>query len=142
MWVKPDSTAGTQSIYDEGGSANGLGMRIKDDTLEAGVIDNRNLSIIENPFTQTNWTHIAVVFDTGSLTLYVDGNEVASNADVDFESVSSHGDEGEIGRSGGEGTSQDVWNTTGNYFGGHIDATSIYSRALSAEKIAKLTNKY
>ncbi|WP_266080674.1 alkaline phosphatase D family protein [Haladaptatus caseinilyticus] len=141
MWVKPDSTAGTQSIYDEGGSANGLGMRIKDDTLEAGVIDNRNLSTIENPFTRTDWVHVAVVFDTGSLTLYVDGSEVASKADVGFESVSSHGDEGEIGRSGGS-SSQDVWDTTGNYFGGHIDATSIYSTALSAEKIAELSNKY
>ncbi|WP_227380039.1 alkaline phosphatase D family protein [Haladaptatus halobius] len=141
MWVKPDSTTGTQSVYDEGGSANGLGLRIKDDTLEAGVIDNGNLSTIGSPFTRTDWVHVAVVFETGSLTLYVDGSEVASKADVGFESVSDHGDEGEIGRSGGS-SSQDVWDTTGNYFGGHIDATSIYSTSLSAEKIAELSNKY
>lgn len=141
MWVKPDSTTGTQSIYDEGGSWNGLGIRIKDDTLEVGVITSRNLSTIASSFTQTNWTHVAVVFDTGSLTLYVDGSEVASKSDVGFDSVSHHGDEGEIGRAGGD-SSANAWGSTGNYFGGHIDATSIYSTALSPEKIAELSNKY
>ncbi|MFC7157932.1 alkaline phosphatase D family protein [Halomarina halobia] len=141
MWVNPDSTTGTQGLYNEGGSVDGLGLRIRDDTLEAGAINDRVLRTVGSPFTRTDWTHVAVVFDSGALTLYVDGNEVASEADVGFDTVTHHGDEGEIGRSGGS-SSQDVWDSTGNYFGGHVDATSIYSRALSADDVAALSNEF
>ncbi|MFC6734400.1 LamG-like jellyroll fold domain-containing protein [Haladaptatus sp. GCM10025893] len=116
-------------------------MRIIDDTIEAGTIDDHNLVTIESSFTKTSWTHIAVVFESGSLTLYVDGDEVASNPDVGYDTVSNHGDEGAIGRAGGS-HSQDIWDTTGNYFEGHIDATSIYSKALSPERIERLANEY
>ncbi|MFC6799454.1 alkaline phosphatase D family protein [Haladaptatus sp. DYSN1] len=141
LWVKPVATTGTQVVYNEGGSANGLAVRIIDDTIEAGTIDDHNLVTIESSFTKTSWTHIAVVFESGSLTLYVDGDEVASNPDVGYDTVSNHGDEGAIGRAGGS-HSQDIWDTTGNYFEGHIDATSIYSKALSPERIERLANEY
>lgn len=139
MWINPDSTTGIQDLFTEGGSKNGLAIRINDGSLEAGVANDFNLASITAPFTQTDWTHVAVVFDEGALRLYVDGSEVASTADVGFEIIPSHGSEGAIGRAG-DGSY--VWEGTHENFGGYVDSTGIYRNALSTEEISAIANEF
>lgn len=139
MWVRPNSTTGIRDIFTEGGSKNGLALRINDNTLEAGVVGNWARSIIATPFSRTDWTHVTVVFNSGVFKLYVDGNEVAAKSNVGYETVPNHGSEGAIGRAGGNSY---AFTGTGDHFDGYVDATSIYKSALSAAEIAKLSNEF
>lgn len=148
MWIAPDSTAGRQGIYNEGGSADGLAVRIVDGTLEAGVAisgDNSDVTTVTSSFTHTDWVHLAVVYDNGALRLYVDGEEVASESavtpelDDEFTDVNEHSANAVIGSS-----NSDVWEegVEDSYFAGHIDATTVYSHALSTEQISTLSTMY
>lgn len=145
MWVAPDTTTGRQGIYNEGGSVDGLAVRIIDGMLEAGAAINSETTTIANSFTETDWVHLAVVFENGDLRLYVNGSEVASGSapvsglDNEFTDVNAHGADAVIGNS-----RSDVWEegVEDSYFAGHVDATTIYSHALSAEQISTLANTH
>jgi hypothetical protein len=80
----------------------------------------------------TGWHHFAGVFNnTGdSLTLYVDGVQVATTATVSNVSYSGAGANTVIGRHGNSGTNND--------FTGAIDDVRIYNYALSADEVATL----
>lgn len=138
MWVRPAFTSGEPVIFSEGGSKNGWALRIRDGTLEAGFASNWDFASIDAPFTRTDWAHVAVVFDEGAMALYVDGSEVAS-AEAGFDSVPDHGSAGAIGRAGGGSY---AFTGTGDFFGGHVDATSVYASALSPEKVAELSDEF
>jgi hypothetical protein len=130
MWIKPESTAGQQVLYNEGAGFNGMGVRINDGTLEAMVKFNGTAGTVAGPFDRTEWTHVAVVFEKGAFRLYVNGNEIAENEDVGSESVSG-------GYWGGEFGSAETFPWDGN-FDGHFDASAIYPLALSDDLIATL----
>jgi alkaline phosphatase D len=138
MWVKPDSTTGVQTLYNEGGKVRGISARINDGALQAGVINGGSTETISTPFDQTDWTHIAFVFDTGTLRLYVNGEEAAANEDVGYDTVGSHSDGAQLGAT----RDDSVWGPETSPFAGYIDATSIYSIALSDEQISTLSNEF
>jgi hypothetical protein len=132
--VRPESTDGSQVLYNEGAAFKGLVVRIKDGSLQAVTISSGTAVTIEAPFDRTEWTHVAVVFDRGAFRLYVDGQEVAANEDVGFTTTSGGFWGGELG-----GAEVAYW--TGN-FAGHVDESAIYREALSAERIAQLADAY
>ena len=40
VWIKPTSLTGTQEIFDEGGSGNGLALRLNGTNIEAAIVNN------------------------------------------------------------------------------------------------------
>jgi hypothetical protein len=135
LWFRADSTSGTQVLYDEGGSTNGLAIRVNNNRLEAAAQDNHVILTTGTPFNSTDWTHVAVTFDNGELTLYVSGEPMAS-ATAGFTSVSNHSNIAGIGARAGQGAFDN--GTTGHYFGGLIDDVRIYDNVLSTAEIGDL----
>jgi hypothetical protein len=136
LWFKVNVDNVTQVLYDEGGADIGLGIRINREQLQAAV-RNAGIDIIASAaLDSTEWTHVAVTFDNGSLSLYINGVERAL-ASANFIFVASHKDAAGIGARNG----QDAFGNRGkgDYFGGHIDDVRIYDNALSADEIEKLT---
>ncbi len=130
FWIKADSTSGIQALYDEGGSTNGLAIRINEGTLQAAVRDNSDQYTITIPFYSTEWTEIAVSYDNGLLLLLVDGIEKATvMATFEANELSSHSNNPTIGA-----TNQDAFgnNTTepSDHFAGLMDDIRLYDNAL------------
>ncbi|MBC8469400.1 MAG: LamG domain-containing protein [Planctomycetes bacterium] len=130
FWVRADSTSGIQALYDEGGSTNGLAVRINEGTLQAAVRDNSDQYTLTIPFDSTEWTEVAVSYDNGLLLLLVDGAEKATvMATFDANEVSSHTNNATIGS-----TEQDAFgnNTTepSDHFAGLMDDIRLYDNAL------------
>jgi len=130
FWIKADSTGGIQALYDEGGSTNGLAIRINEGTLQTAVRDNSDQYTITIPFDSTEWTEIAVSYDNGLLMLLVDGVEKATvMATFEANEVSSHSNNPTIGA-----TNQDAFgnNTTepSDHFAGLMDDIRLYDGAL------------
>ncbi|MCP4614054.1 MAG: LamG domain-containing protein [Planctomycetes bacterium] len=130
FWIKADSTSGIQALYDEGGSTNGLAIRINEGTLQTAVRDASDQYTITIPFDSTEWTEIAVSYDNGLLLLLVDGAQKATvMADFEVNEVSSHSNNSTIGA-----TNQDAFgnNTTepSDHFAGLMDDIRLYDGAL------------
>ena len=132
LWFKADTVAGTQVIFDEGGSTNGLAIRINDGLLETAAQNSQVIFTTSTPFNSTDWTHVAVTFEDGLLKLFVDGVE-QSSVTASFATVSAHSNAAGIGGR----SSQDAFDNsaTGDYFGGLIDDVQIYSEVLPLEEI-------
>jgi hypothetical protein len=77
FWFKPDSlSGGDQVLLDEGGSTNGVAIRLNNNQLtaairEGGSSSQRNATPITVP--DTNWHRVTLVYDNGAMTLYLDG---------------------------------------------------------------------
>lgn len=137
LWVKANDTNGTQIIYDEGGTWNGLGIRIANGQLESrALIEQTNNQNLNATFASTEWKHIALIFDNGSLEMYVDGNLV-DNATASFASILSHSNNAGLGAN----NNGDVWGSSSvNTFNGTLDDVQIYDVALSDAHINTLMN--
>jgi len=136
IWFKAASTSGTHVLFNEGGWTNGLTIRINAGTLQAAVRIGTNQATASTSFASTEWTHVAVTFDNGSLRLYVNGAEEAA-ATAGFSTVPSHTNASGIGAR----NAQDAFgggDFTGDYFSGLIDDVQMYDNALSAAEIAEL----
>lgn len=142
VWIEPNSTGGTQTIYEEGGSWNGLTIRIDGDTLEAEAEsgdDTEYSAVVSTSFTSTSWTHVVVTFEDGTLTLYVDKNQ-ADSYDASFSSVNGHENDAGIGAT----NAGDAFGagSTGNHYDGTLDDLRIYGTALSNGEVETLYDSY
>jgi len=77
IWFKAASTSGTHVLFNEGGWTNGLTIRINAGTLQAAVRIGTNQATASTSFASTEWTHVAVTFDNGSLRLYVNAAAIS-----------------------------------------------------------------
>jgi len=132
FWFKANTTSGVQVLYDEGGSTNGLCIRINDGQLEVAVQNRHSMFTTSTDFSSTSWTHVALIFDRGELKLYVNGVQQAAVM-ADFGGVLSHSNTSTIGYS-----EQDAFDSAGGFFGGLIDDVRLYSHALTQSEIACL----
>ncbi|MFB6141490.1 MAG: LamG-like jellyroll fold domain-containing protein [Halosimplex sp.] len=133
-WIKPSDTAGSQVLYNQGAAVNGMAVRIEDGTLQAATVNGGDQATVSTPFDRTEWTHVAVVFDYGALRLYVDGDEVAANEDVGYDTVSGAYWGGELGTA-----QQSFWS---GHFGGNVDLSSTFAFALAPEQVAALASAH
>jgi len=130
LWFKADSTSGIQALYDEGGSTNGLSIRINEGTLQSAVRDASAQYTLTTPFDSTDWTKVAVSYDHGLLTLWVDGAEKATvMADFVDQEVSSHSNNATIGATNQDGFGNDATDPI-DHFAGLMDDISLYDHAL------------
>jgi hypothetical protein len=134
LWFKADSVIGKQTIYEEGGTGNGIGLRINNGYLETRIVSGSTAYDLASVAVDQNWTHVAVSYDgAANATLFLDGYEVDTLTSPP-PLIYSHGDAAHLGRS----STSDVWGESGNYFTGILDDVRIYSRALDEDDFIRL----
>lgn len=134
IWFKANNTSGTQVLYDEGGAISGLGIRIKDGTLEAAVRNNgEQVSVSAGLIDINNWHHTTVVFNEGTLKIYLDGLIVDSKYS-NYHLIEKHSNRGGIGARFG----QDVFGDSDGkaIFDGVIRDVRIYNIPLQDAEVS------
>lgn len=145
VWFNVDATTSdipgnVFMIYEEGGGTNGMALLISDDQLRAHTRDdcvNRpELEMdVAVPFTDAgNWHQAAIVYDQGTLSLYLDGAEVGSLEtgyddqtvdDIDYVApVSQHTSDAAIG--GAQGSCYMALGDDASFFVGMLDDFRMY----------------
>jgi hypothetical protein len=144
-WFNVDATTSETEgnvfmIYEEGGGTNGMALLIADDQLKAHTRDDCvNRPELEMdcavPFTDAGtWHQAAIVYDQGTLSLFLDGEEVNSLetgyedqtvADIPYVApVSQHTSDAAIG--GAQGSCYMGLTDDASYFVGMIDEFIMY----------------
>ncbi|SDH02377.1 fibronectin type III domain-containing protein [Chitinophaga filiformis] len=132
LWIKPTVTDNTRTIFDIGGSTSGLALRINANKLEAGAANNGTRVSVSVPFTSTSWTHVAVVYGSSSLKLYING-DLAASTNTSFSSINSTSDNARIGANNGT----NAFNVTGTFYRGNVDRIAIIGQALTQAEISQ-----
>lgn len=135
IWIKPTSLTGIQTIFEEGGTTNGIAVRLNGATLEAAVRES-NVQLNTATFTYPGdglWHHIAITYSNGNVILYLDGVASTTLA-TGFGELASHSDVQHIGYSNGGAFGA----SSANYYGGLIDDLVHYPSVLSASDISKI----
>lgn len=123
---------------EEGGSGNGITVRLNGNMLESAVREGgAGSQVSTSSFTfpnDGNWHHIGLTYANGIVRLYLDGAS-SSPLDTGFDALAAHGDGQHFGRT--EGT--DAFGAgTGNYYRGLMDELVHYPIALSIAQIEAL----
>ncbi|MCD6590328.1 S8 family serine peptidase, partial [Candidatus Woesearchaeota archaeon] len=142
LWFKADDTSTRQTLFDEGGRGYGMAIRIYNNKLEGGVAYSIQNYSIGTSFTDTsNWHHVALVFNSGAVSLFLDGT-LKGTTTVPSSTINAHSDGGGIGAT----ISDDIWGDPGTtvtyFFDGKIDQFVIFDKALSADEIKWLAGQH
>jgi hypothetical protein len=134
FWIKSDSTTGNQTIYETGGTTNGIYIAVSDGTLQYTTRDNSDQNDISTVHTDTsNFVFFTCVYDNTDMRLYRNGLQVDFfSTSYDADEVSSHaGDTGV-----GDSPDTNAGGTTGTLlFNGILDEIRWSTTARSAEWI-------
>ena len=137
MWVNWISTGTWQRIFDFGNGTsqymfltpnNGKNMRF-------AIKNGGDEQIVDCPakLTAAQWRHVAVTIGTGKATIYIDGEEVASNTGITIRPSDLNASLNYLGRS--------QFNAD-PAFAGYLEDVRIYNYALTAEEVrAAMTNE-
>jgi len=143
FWVRQNAAAKAGDVYDEGGMSTGIAIRLGAEGLRIACSnwDSRKyLPAVPAPALGT-WHHVAVVFNRGSLTAFVDGRKAAS-ARAGYSEMTKHNDDGGLGACGRSDVLGRRWGTgrdlRGLHFTGLLDDVRIYERALAPEEVEAL----
>jgi hypothetical protein len=125
-----------QVIFEEGGSTNGISLRVENGYLfadaRAGSAAPAQVLITDIIDLGDQWVKVVVQFDKGNFMMNVnDGNTQVSRS-AGFTSIPNHSSEGGLGRRFGSDASG---NSGDAFFTGSIDKFSTYNRILSGLEI-------
>jgi predicted esterase len=137
MWAKIENHNGARILFEEGGTGQGIAIRTNNGTLQAAVRQSSSQTTISAPFTDTNWVHIALVFDAGNLSLYVNGVSIANNPSLGYTQVTGHSNGCGLGGTNGN----NAFGSNGNETQGRIDDFVVLETALNAAGITALMAK-
>ena len=132
-FLKEDTnTTIDEILFEEGGAANGVSIRLNDNHIEYGVkINNQLVAIASTTLLAVNqMTNVTVVFNDGIMELYLNGElEAASNtfATQDIATIPEHLDDASLG--GAYGTN--IWNTVVSNFNGVVDYFGYWTKSLT-----------
>ncbi|WP_126970149.1 fibronectin type III domain-containing protein [Gynurincola endophyticus] len=152
MWIKPTTIANRKVLFDIGNSTNGIALRFNNtnNALEAGIASaGVRFTAAANNF-QTGghwiangWNHVAVVYNTSSLQIFLNGVLVASNNNLSFVRIAANaGNNSRFGYSGtaaGDNAFNQASAST-DFYAGLMDEIYILNGALSASEIVKVMN--
>jgi predicted esterase len=137
FWMKASATnLSNRILVDLGGSDNGMAVRMNLSTIEAGVASSNNRRAISSTFVPNQWNHVAVVYATNTLKLYVNGALVAENDNLGFTQINATSNGSRIATVDGS----TAFNNNPGRYSGLLDHLVIYNAALSAEQIAAVQN--
>lgn len=138
FWVKPARLTGSQFLLDEGGSTNGLAIRLNNNILEAAVRESGtqlNTPTLTFP-DDGQWHHIALTYNYGDVILYLDATPTATLL-TGFNELDAHTDAQGFGRA----NSSDAFGAgTGSYYMGLMDDIYHYSAVLTQGNIDLMNN--
>jgi hypothetical protein len=151
IWIKPSSTSSKRIVWEFGGNDNGMGLRFNSDDLIGGIASNSSRSTVTlSNFTSNSnwinnqWNHVTLVYNVNTLTLFLNGVQVAQSSSLSFTSVGNSSNASRIGRpSSSSGSSATVFNDNANgysNYSGLMDNLFIINGALSAEDINAIRN--
>ena len=137
--VEDINTTIDEVLFEEGGGANGLSIRRKNNQVEFGVKINDQLVTVESStsLTVNQMTNVTAVFDEGHMTLYINGELVASSivfAGQNITTIPEHSDDAALGGTTGAG----IWNTVVGNFNGVVDYFAYWPKALTPVMIGVL----
>lgn len=136
MWIKADDVNTEQTLFDEGGAKAGYAIRVNAENLRFSVRNESTEITATAGYVDTDWHHIAGVFNKGELCLYIDGQEVATE-NAPYKEVDVHTDQAAIGTTfdadafGHNNNDEIPW----YFFQGIIDEIYYYSNALTDKEI-------
>ncbi|MFH4968381.1 LamG-like jellyroll fold domain-containing protein [Gaetbulibacter sp. M240] len=119
-WILPDpaSFTGNVVIIEEGSSRHGLALYLDDGKLAFSTFNSDNgATVIHSGTVLNTWHHIAATFDSGILTVYLDG--VPETNTASYSNIPGYGNPGGIG---GVINSSAVPGNNGVFYEGLIDA--------------------
>ncbi|MBL7699543.1 MAG: fibronectin type III domain-containing protein [Chitinophagaceae bacterium] len=148
IWIKPSSTNSRRIVWEFGDNDDGMGLRFNSDDLIAGIANNGSRATItlsnfvsNSNWLNNQWNHVTVVYNVNSLTLYVNGVQVAQNASLSFTSVGNSTNQSRIGAPSSTSSSSTVFNDNSySTYLGNMDNMYIIAGALSPADITALRN--
>ena len=148
LWVKPTVTTGKRMLVELGGLDNGLAIRFNTNNLEAGVASGsvRSTISLSNFASNINWlaggwNHIALVYSTNTLRLYLNGIQVASNTSLAFSSIAANSSStSRLGLPSGENAFNDGQATYTSYSGLMDHVEILVNEAATLAEVTALKN--
>ncbi len=141
LWFKPDGgITDSQMLFEEGGITAGMAIRLHDGKLKYRVNKNNtgyvaNHTLPTDPAWQESWHHVLAVYNAGDMTLYLDGQQVASNT-AGPASIPAHGDAAGLGATAGNGN---VFQTAADdRYTGWMRSVAIFDAALTSNDLVAL----
>lgn len=129
-WVKPNSSAGTQTIFQNSNSGSDRnGMDYNNNTVHFGYYDGSSWHGVQGQITANVWSHVVGTNNNRTLTLYINGTPYTTEA-AGIPYVGAAGSYMITGAT----------STVGQYgvFKGLIDEVRIYNRTLSPKEVRDL----
>src|SRR3989344_1357743 len=135
-WMKSDNTSGTHYIASKGDFTNSRlwGLLQSNTTIQFFINGSSGYTLLTSDagsMPDTNWHHVAGVYDGTNMNIYVDGilaKSTAKTGTINSSSVAVL-----IGTLINNGSNQE-------FFDGKLDEVRIYNRALSASEVTQLYN--
>ncbi|MCF8060040.1 MAG: LamG domain-containing protein [Bacteriovoracaceae bacterium] len=125
-----------QVIFEEGGSTNGISLRIENGYLfadaRAGSGAPAQMLITDIIDLSDQWVKVVIQFDNGNFLINVNNGSTQVSRSAGFTSIPFHSSEGGLGRRFGGDASG---NSGDAFFTGEIDKFSTYNRILSGLEI-------
>ncbi len=149
LWVKPSVTTGKRILFDFGGADNGIALRFNGNALDAGIASNnvRSTVSLANFASNANWisggwNHLAVVYSTNTMRIYMNGVQVANNGtNFSFTSISANSTSASrIGYPDAANAFNDAQNTYA-FYQGLIDGVQVQvNEAATAAQVLSMKN--
>ena len=131
-----DTVTGKQVIYEQGGASNGLNIYLEDAQLKLGAWVSNSGEWLSYDINANSTYHVVLVFDSGELTGYVNGNSIGT-VTTSFSSLPSHTEDVAIAQMSDYTRFSNTESSSGNgyYFDGTIDEVALYDTALSGVQV-------
>jgi len=131
LWIKPARLTGIQTIYEEGGDLlRGAAIRLNNGLLEAAVSNGTSFTVSAPYPTDGDWHMITLIYDNGTVTLYIDDVAVAGPVASGVPNVKPHVDAGGFGATIGLDVFGSVTLPAGNYFQGQLEEAIYYQGSI------------
>ena len=150
LWFKAltpkEHTNKEQCLLKLGNNNRGLLLYLSEKKIYAKVFSSAKtkpltINKVSSPYTLNRWTHVALRFYKGKLTLFVDGKEMSQNTFKNITKISTAGTGASLGALLGKSIIPQ-YKPNGNAFNGLMDSVKMFDIALSNKSIIGLYNQH